>query len=302
MIRVAASTYLNSAPLVDSIARGRLGEKYHYVGDTAPSRCAAMLAAGVCEIALIPVIEYQRIPGLRVLPGLSVASKERVRSVLLASRSPLSEVRSVALDSRSRTSQALVRILLRHRYGVEGAEWTERTPEGPAECQKILAEYDAALVIGDPAMRLEAAIQKGEDLDWWNGHLYDLATEWRAMTGHPFVFAVWAVRADRLSDPSRVLADFHQAREEGLARREEIAQEYAVSLGLPEEDLFDYLCHNVHYRLDGEDLAGLKAYYRLALTDGLIEANQPLRFLGEQASEESALMPPFPPGVVSAFA
>jgi len=302
MIRVAASTYLNSAPLVDSFARGRLGERYSYLGDTAPSRCAALLAEAACEIALIPVIEYQRIPGLQVLPGLSVASKERVRSVLLASQCALSEVRSLALDSRSRTSQALVRILLRHRYGVREARWLERTPEGVAECGRILAESDAALVIGDPAMRLEAAIQQGDHLGGWKGQLYDLATEWRAMTGHPFVFAVWAARAERLPDLPRVRADFEQAREEGLAKRDEIAAEYAASLGLPAADLSDYLSHNVHYRLDREDLAGLEAYYRLALADGLIGSYRPLHFLGEGPPEELASLPSLSPDAVSAYA
>lgn len=302
MIRVAASTYLNSAPLVDSFAQGRLGDQYSYLGDTAPSRCAAMLAEGACEIALIPVIEYQRIPGLQVLPGVSVASKERVRSVLLASQCPLGEVRSLALDSRSRTSQALVRILLRHRYGVGEVECAERTPEGVTECGRILAENDAALVIGDPAMRLEAAIQQGQDLSWWKGRLYDLATEWRAMTGHPFVFAVWAARAERLPDLLRVMADFEQAREEGLARRDKIAAEYATSLGLPAEDLFEYLSHNVHYRLDGEDLAGLEAYYRLALADGLIGTYRPLHFLGEGPLDEPAALPSLSPDAVSAYA
>ncbi len=302
MIRVAASTYLNSAPLVDSFARGRLREQYSYLGDTAPSRCAAMLAEGACEIALIPVIEYQRIPGLQVLPGLSVASKERVRSVLLASRRPLGEIQSLALDSRSRTSQALVRILLRHRYGVGEVRLSERTPEGVAECGRILAESDAALVIGDPAMRLEAAIQQGDGLGWWKGQLYDLATEWRAMTGHPFVFAVWAARAERLPDLPRVLADFEQARAEGLAERDRIAAEYAASLGLPVKDLFDYLTGNVHYRLDQDDLAGLEAYYRLALADGLIESYRPLHFLGEAPPKEPAALPFPTPDAVSAYA
>ena len=170
------------------------------------------------------------------------------------------------------------------------------------ECGRILAENDAALVIGDPAMRLEAAIQQGQDLSWWKGRLYDLATEWRAMTGHPFVFAVWAARAERLPDLLRVRADFEQAREEGLARRDKIAAEYATSLGLPAGDLFDYLSRNVHYRLDREDLAGLEAYYRLALADGLIGTYRPLHFLGEGPLDEPAALPSLSPDAVSAYA
>lgn len=82
-MRIAASTYLNSAPLVYSFAQGELRHRYQFLGDAAPSRCAAMLTAGQCEIALIPVIEYQRIPGLGIIPEVAVASKKRVRSVLL---------------------------------------------------------------------------------------------------------------------------------------------------------------------------------------------------------------------------
>src|SRR5438128_2657299 len=110
-MRIAASTYLNSAPLVYSFAQGALRRRYNFLGDAAPSRCAAMLTRGECEIALIPVIEYRRIPGLRIIPEIAVASKGRVRSVLLAARCPLEDVRHVTLDPSSRTSQALVRIL-----------------------------------------------------------------------------------------------------------------------------------------------------------------------------------------------
>src|SRR5690349_19429294 len=102
-MRIAASTYLNSAPLVYSFAQGALRRDYTFLGDAAPSRCAAMLGRGECEIALIPVIEYQRISGLQIIPEVAVASKKRVRSVLLATRGPLDAVRQVTLDPSSRT-------------------------------------------------------------------------------------------------------------------------------------------------------------------------------------------------------
>jgi len=116
-MRITASTYLNSAPLVYSFTQGLLRKKYNFIGDEAPSRCAEMLLSGQCEIALIPVIEFQRIPGLRIIPEIAVASKKRVRSVLIASRRPLEEVRTLTLDPASRTSQALVKILFLRRYG-----------------------------------------------------------------------------------------------------------------------------------------------------------------------------------------
>src|SRR5215475_8016770 len=154
-MRIAASTYLNSAPLVYSFTQGFLRKKYDFIGDEAPSRCAEMLRSGECEIALIPVIEFQRIPDLRIIPGIAVASKNRVRSVLIASRRPLEEVRRLTLDPSSRTSQALVKILFLRRYGFL-PECAEREPAGSVGSRNLLDDADAALLIGDPAMRLES--------------------------------------------------------------------------------------------------------------------------------------------------
>lgn len=271
-MRIAASTYLNSAPLVESFAGGSLRRRYAFIGDAAPSRCAAMLSAGHCEIALIPVIEYQRIPGIRIIPEISVASKTRVRSVLLAARRPLEDVRKVTLDTSSRTSQALVKILFQKRYG-RLPEFTERTPDPTLSCENMLEACDAALVIGDPAMRLAASAERLGVI------IYDLAEEWRVMTGLPFVFAVWAVREGECENAARLVSDFLNAKREGIDRLAEIAARYAAELALPKSDLLDYLQHSVNYDLDEENLAGLRRYYALASECGLIpEAREP-RFL-----------------------
>lgn len=284
MMRIAASTYLNSAPLVNSFARGGLRESYQFIGDTAPARCSALLAAGECEIALIPAIEYQRIPDLRIVPGVAVASKTRVRSVLIASREPLGKVRRLALDRSSRTSQGLVRILLRHRYGVE-PELIEQTPDPACGYRNMFENADAALVIGDPAMQVERLAPS------LGLTVYDLAAEWREMTGHPFVFAIWAVRAQTLPSPeieAQLTNDFRRAREEGLANLEALAAEYAAELHLPLDDLVNYLRINVNYDLDEENLGGLTRYYELAHQYGLIAANRPLSFLHERIGTVSA--------------
>lgn len=271
-MRIAASTYLNSAPLVESFARGKLRRRYTLMGDAAPSRCAAMLSAGRCEIALIPVIEYQRMSGIRLIPGISVASKRRVRSVLLASRLPLEDVRQVTLDTSSRSSQALVKILFQKRYG-QLPDFSERTPDAALSCENMLEASDAALIIGDPAMRLAASAER------LGVRIYDLAEEWREMTGLPFVFAVWAVREAECENAGRLIRDFLDAKQEGIDRIEEIAARYAVELALPERDLLDYLRNSVNYDLDEENLAGLHRYYDLAAECGLIlEAREP-RFI-----------------------
>lgn len=274
LLRIAASTYLNSAPLVYSFAEGRLRDKAEFLGDTAPARCAEMLAAGVCDAALIPVIEYQRIPGVQVIPGVAVASEWKVRSVLLAARRPLSEVRRVTLDSSSRTSQALVRILCRYRYGIE-PEFVERTPDPSVFCENMFEAGDAALVIGDPAIQLAASAGA------LGVRVYDLAEEWRSLTGLPFVFAVWAVSRDaakRFPDAAKL---FVAAKEEGIGVRELLAARYAEDLGLPKADLLDYLNRNVCYDLDAEKIAGLERFFDLAQACGLIAENRRLVFVRE---------------------
>lgn len=271
-MRIAASTYLNSAPLVYSFTQGLFRSKYDFIGDEAPSRCAEMLRSGQCEIALIPVIECQRIPDLRIIPDIAVASKDRVRSVLIASRRPLEEVRTMTLDPSSRTSQALVKILFQRRYGIL-PDFTERAPEPSVVSRNTLDSADAALVIGDPAMRLESSARR---LDL---KIYDLAEEWRAMTGLPFVFAVWAVREEACVDAPGLARDFLAAKREGVDRIEQIAAQYAAELELPQNELLDYLSQNVNYDLDKENLAGMRLYFDLARDCGLITQSRELRFV-----------------------
>jgi chorismate dehydratase len=277
-MRIAASTYLNSAPLVYSFTQGFLRKKYDFIGDEAPSRCAEMLKAGQCEIALIPVIELQRIPGLRIVPEVAVASKKRVRSVLIASRRPLEEVRRLTLDPASRTSQTLVKILFLRRYGFL-PECAERAMGPSVESRSLFDDADAALVIGDPAMRLEAS-SRGLDLK-----IYDLAEEWRAMTGLPFVFAVWAAREDAGASASGLpslpglVDDLIAAKREGIGNIERIATQYTSELELPRSELLDYLSQNVNYDLDDENLAGMAAYFDLAHECGLIAQLRSMLFI-----------------------
>lgn len=233
-----------------------------------------MLAAGQCDTALIPVIEYQRLPRLRIIPDVAVASKSRVRSVVLAARCPIEEARTVTLDTSSRTSQALARILFARRYGSTPV-FTEREPD--ANCENMFEASDAALVIGDPAMRLEA------DAERLGLRVYDLAEEWRAMTGLPFVFAVWAVREETYADEKGRLPDFAAAKREGIAHDEEIAARYAEELKLPVAETLSYLRENVNYDLDEENLAGLRHYFRLAHECGLIESERELKFVMRDA-------------------
>jgi chorismate dehydratase len=260
-LSIAASIYLNSAPLCYSFIYGEQKGRCDFLGDTAPARCAEMLAASRADAALIPVIEYQRIRGLKVVPGVCVGSRRSVQSVVLASRVPIDEVRSVALDTSSRTSATLVRIILGRFYGLDPSY-----EESPPRIEEMLESNDAALIIGDPAMLIDRASLR----------VYDLAEEWRKHTGLPFVFAFWAIRGGAARRAGG--ADFLAAKREGLEHVVEIARLYAGRLGLGIEELVTYLTDNISYDLDEESLGGLSLYYSLARDCGLVEEARELVF------------------------
>lgn len=264
-IRVGIVDYLNSWPLAWSFLQDRAPERF-VASYHPPAQVAAMLGAGELDVGLIPSIELQRIDGLSVLPGLCVAAKREVRSVLLISRKPPIEIRRLALDRNSRTSAALVQILLHDRYGVS-PECVEAAPE----IEQMLAEADAALVIGDPALHIE----RGRYL------VFDLAREWRELTGYPFVFAVWAVRPELAANPdlaavlSRVFAE---SLESGLASIDQMTLKAATELGLERADVTEYLTENLSFALGTDERSALEEYYRRAQARGLIECARPLRF------------------------
>ncbi|MCA1592387.1 MAG: menaquinone biosynthesis protein [Acidobacteria bacterium] len=262
--RVAASSYLNTAPLIWSFARGSRRHDVRLMTDTAPARCADLLGRGMVDAALVPVIEYQRLPEVSVVPGVCVGARGDVQSVVLVTRgAELKEIRTVALDVSSRTSAALVEIIFREFVG----HAPRFTPSEP-DLDKMLAQNDAALIIGDPAMTFR---REGFSV-------YDLAGLWREFTGLGFVFAMWMTRA--AANETISAADFAGARDEGLAHVEEIAAEYERELGRSRGELLAYLRENVCFELDEEMRAGLELYYRLARKHGIIESVRPLKMLG----------------------
>lgn len=259
---IAASSYLNAAPLCYSFIGGGQRSLCRFLSDASPARCAELLRDRDADAALIPVIEYQRIPGLLVAPGACVASKRQVRSVILASRVPIERVHRVALDATSRTSAVLTRIILETFNQLQPAY----VPASP-DLRSMLEINDAALIIGDPAMLIDRRGLK----------VYDLADEWRRHTGLPIVFAFWAVREDSWASFPGV--DFRQARIEGVAHARQIAELYSRSLGLPPDDLLHYLTENIDYDLDEENLRGLALYYESAEKLGVVQGLRELRFL-----------------------
>jgi len=283
-LRISVVQYLNTAPLVRGFTHGPLQGKYD-LSFTVPSLCAEALCSGAADVAIIPAIEYQRIPSLVVLPNLSIASKERVRSLLLVSKTPIREVRRIALDRSSRSTQTLARILCEDRWSI-APEFSQATPD----VAEMLQSADAALLIGDPALRLaiqaEQCVKPGADGEWiCRGaqvglpqssklHLYDVVHEWWQLTERPAVLAVWAAHPE-VATPE-LIADFSASLSFGLAHLPEICAEAARGLQLPEKELSLYLRTNIDYSLDVENLKGLSEFFARAARLNLIPQANPI--------------------------
>ncbi len=272
--RISFIEFLNAAPLGWSFLHGRLEGRHEMLLDV-PAECARRLRDGEADAGLIPVIEYQRIPGLEVVPGIGIASREEVRSVLFVSRKPFREVESVAVDTSSRTSVALLRILFEEFHGCRGV-LLEPAPPHPGS---MLSNYDAALLIGNPALQVSPQ----------GLYVYDLAREWHRFTGLPFVFAFWGIRETAAADGLAEL--LHEALAEGLAAVPLIAEWYSTRLPLAPLEIRRYLTTNLEYRLDPACLKGLETFYSLAHKHHLIDGVRPLRFVGRSPASPVAAAP-----------
>jgi chorismate dehydratase len=259
-LRVGIVNFLNSKPLAWGFLKGHHADlfapSYH-----PPAMVARMLGQGNLDVGLIPSIEVQRIPQLRVLPDLCIAARHEVRSVLLLSRCPPEEIRRVALDQNSRTSVALLRILLRERWKAD-PEYVHERPDP----ERMLAEADAALVIGDPALKVDRERYL----------IHDLAGEWHALTGLPFVFAVWAVRPEvELPDLSFY---FKSSLRYGLSSLDTLVRESAAELGLESSVVREYLTENLSFFMRRDEIEGLEEFYRRAYAHGLILEPKPIEW------------------------
>jgi chorismate dehydratase len=287
-LRISIVEYLNTAPLVWGFTEGPLAGKYE-LSFTVPSQCAETLRRGDVDVAIIPAIEYQRIENLVMLPGMAVAAKGEVRSILVVSKRPIDMAKKIALDSSSRSSAALVRLLAKELWQIQ-PEFIEVPPDPP----EMLKMADAALVIGDPALRIalkmearnskvpsnEACCQGDiEDMPvpgYETIFVYDVAYQWEKMTGKPCVLAVWAGRRDAVTP--EVVADFRDSKRYGLDRVREIAEAASIKLDLPPRALERYLTDNIEFDLTEENLAGLRLFFEKAAATGLIPRNPPLEF------------------------
>jgi chorismate dehydratase len=293
-VRISIVQYLNTAPLVRGFTHGPLRGKYQ-LSFTVPSQCAEALRYGAVDIAIIPTIELQRIDGLAVLPNLSIASKKSVRSLLLVSKRPIHEVRRIALDRSSRSTQTLVRILCVKLWHIT-PEFFEANPDLPS----MLQNADAALLIGDPALRLalhsEASAKRdaagdllfpaeiGGMPDSSPLFIYDIVERWRALTSLPAVLAVWAARTAVVT--SEVIRDFQNSFAFGMGHIPEISAEASPELDLPAEKISRYLTGNIDYTLDEENRRGLQRYFDMAAELGLIKEAKPLQIASFEPTPE----------------
>ncbi len=277
-LKISAISFLNTAPLMWDFenptpeTRNSL-DKFEF-SYTVPSQCAQALLDGTADIGIIPSITYATIPGLAILPDVVIASKNKVRSILLVHQKPLDQVRTVALDTSSRTSVCLTKILLTKFFPGPERQYVPMDPDPVS----MLASCDAGLLIGDPALRVDRTRYQA----------LDLAEEWHRLTGKPFVFAFWAIRMAALGEwPEKYeIADvFNLSRDHGLERPhiDAIARQWASQLGLTEADIKSYLTENIHYYLDAENSEGLDLFYRYAAELNLIPEAPGLRMLGNSA-------------------
>jgi chorismate dehydratase len=244
---VCAVSYLNTVPLVWGMLHGPQRERFD-LSFSLPSECAARLESGAADIGIVPSIEVAR-QGLVIIPGAGIACRGPVRSILLVTKVPPGRIRSMALDSSSRSSAMLARIVLSRRYGV-----APRTVSMPPDLPAMLESADAALVIGDPALRL--------DPERLGLAALDLGGEWCEMTGLPMVFAVWACRREALAaDLEKAFAGSCRF---GLEHLDDIVRLEAASRSFPEALIRDYFTRHIVLELGEREYAGMRLFVQYA--------------------------------------
>ncbi len=253
--RVCAVSYLNTLPLVWGMLHGSQRECFE-LEFSLPSECADRLASGAADIGLVPSIEVAR-QGLDFVPGTGIACHGEVRSILLVTKVRPEKIRTLATDSSSRTSVALARIILSRRYGAV-PELVSLPPDLPA----MLEGADAALLIGDPALRLYAARPQLA--------VYDLGAEWVEMTGLPMVFAVWGGRKEAVSPGME--AAFTESCRFGRARIDEIARREGPARNMSEALACEYLDRNIVNELGEREYEGLRLFHQYARESGMLVA------------------------------
>ena len=252
-IRIASVSFVNARPLIHRLEEA---PDVTLMLDV-PSRLIDHLRDGTADVALLPVIDYQRLDGLTVVPAGGIGSDGATLTVRIFSRVPIEQVRSLACDSDSHTSVALARIILarRHKLRPEFCDLSRASDE-PTQ---------ARLLIGDKVVCDEPA---------GFGHQLDLGAEWKELTGLPFVFAVWTAR--RGVDASYIEGHLERSKRAGLAEIERIIRDHAVPRGWPADLARQYLTRHLQYDIGERELQAIRHFHRLAAEEGIISSAKPL--------------------------
>jgi predicted solute-binding protein len=272
-LRVGVVSYLNAMPLWYALQRDT---DIELVPET-PARLSELMQAGRLDIALMPVVEVLREPGLTFLPDLGIGADGVVESVGLFTRVEPAQIRTLALTTASRTSVALARVILE----ALGAKPDYSTVQlDPARLDE--RPEDAVLMIGDACLQARRAVH--------DRVFIDLAAEWKLLTGLPVIFAVWAGRTETLTP------QLHERMRAALAEGHELAFEMiryaAADTGWSEAELGHYLGEVIQHRLTPRHLEGLLEFTRRAAAQDLVPASSVDRVLDEL--HRSRTEPPAP--------
>ena len=266
-VRLGAVSYLNVRPLVYGLERRPDAVTLRF---DVPSDCARLLASGEIDLGMIPSIAWLDRPGDRIVPGVCIGSDGPVASVALFTKRPLGEVTSIALDTSSRTSVALVRILCARQFQISPGF----VPHSP-DLGAMLASADAALIIGDRALFADHRAHEAEKID--------LGAMWTEMTGLPFVWAFWSGRPDAVRADTVTLLE--AAAEDGMAHSDAIAAAYCSQDPARVPTAQRYLRENLAFRLTARALDGLRTFYGEAARLGLVDrAAEPAFFEAGQSA------------------
>jgi chorismate dehydratase len=253
-MKIAVTDFINARPLIQGFA-----ERGVQLMFDSPRGCAQALENGTVDFALLPSIEYARMDGISIIPGICVSSIGPVKSVLLFLKKELSQIRNIAVDQRSRTAAALLKILARELFKIN-PEYLEISPSTQSPSS------DAALVIGDHALK---------EVSNFKGQVIDLGEVWGQWTQLPFTYAFWVGREASINP--ECLAKFYEVKENGMLLRFQIAQETLID-GLGSHEILDYLTKNICYDWSSFHEKGLKLFYEMAFRNHLINRIPDLRF------------------------
>lgn len=260
-IRLGCHNFLNIRPITYPLTERLMEHPFKIIWDNKPAHIADMLDTGELDIAIIPSIEYAKKERLLILPNLSISSIGMTRTVLLFSRKELKKIKTIAVDTGSRTSVAMLKILCLDRFGID----PQFVPSEP-DMARMLEIAEAGLIIGDNAFKVEK--MKDKYL------LLDLGAEWFIHTGRPFVHALFVTNRD-IEGVSQLLV---AAKKIGLAKADKIAEIESKRLSIDKKSCLEYLTKRISYNLGEEEIDGLRFFYQEAAKHGLINKVPEIRF------------------------